>query len=518
MSNPPRSRNKNPTQAAGVAASFAGSRAAVARSGIVQALSRLIEIGTGGCGEVAARRGDNALTHLHADFLRICLLAGQYRRAAAFLSSRPTHRAVLDPACMRLAADDPVSSCLRAHYYAGLVHAGCEAWDDALDSFHACLVLPCSFVGPIVVAARKKGLLVRCLLLEFEELDGRGGGGAAAAADGGAAAPRADDGGGGSGGWTAGSTLEGRVLGLPGASSAAVVKFMSASSNRVGRTESAVSGGAASSSSAPERTAGSETERSSRRRTRGANPDHRASPSLSGGGGERWGRGGERWGRPADASPSTTTASKDSHLGGYHDLVSAYIKGNANHYARLLTEMTDLLHSDGNWELAKRLEGRLLVYRTIRRVASVYSVVGADVLEGKMQEVGAGEVGMRGIEDLLMGMAGHDAGDPLLADPFVARADQSTGMVSFLDDFDDDESVEDHGERLDADLSARLRSCIALAERVRDLDIALTTSPKYQQHAMKEMMMKGDRFANTKPQGSSVADIGHGPMDIGADW
>jgi hypothetical protein len=306
--------------------------------------------------------------------------------------------------------------------------------------------------------------------------------------------------------------LEGRVLGLPGAASAAVVKFMSASSNRVGRTESAVSGGATSSSSAPERTAGSETsERSSRRRTRGANPDHRASPSLSGGGGERWGR-------PADASPSTTTASKDSHLGGYHDLVSAYIKGNANHYARLLTEMTDLLHSDGNWELAKRLEGRLLVYRTIRRVASVYSVVGADVLEGKMQEVGAGEVGMRGIEDLLMGMAGHDAGDPLLADPFVARADQSTGMVSFLDDFDDDESVEDHGERLDADLSARLRSCIALAERVRDLDIALTTSPKYQQHAMKEMMMKGDRFANTKPQGSSVADIGHGPMDIGADW
>ena len=497
-------------QAAGVAASFAGSRAAVARSGIVRALSRLVEIAAG---------GDNALTPVHAEFLRVCLLAGQYRIAAAFLAARPTHRAALDPARMRLAADDPASSCLRAHYYAGLVHAGCEAWDDALDSFHACLVVPCSSVGPIAVAARKKGLLVRCLLLEFEELDGRGGGCAVAAAAGaGATAPRTDDGGGGPGGRTAGSTLEDRVLGFPGAASAAVVKFMSASPNRVGRTESAVSGGAQSSSSAPERTAGSETsevsgegrERSSRRRTRGANPDHRASPSPSGAGA---GGGGERWGRPADAS---STSKVDSHLGGYHDLVSAYINGNAKHYARLLTEMSDLLHSDGNWELAKRLEGRLLVYRTIRRVASVYSVVGADVLEGKMQEVGAGEVGRRGIEDLLMGMAGRDAGDPLLADPFVARADQSTGMISFLDD------VEDHGEcegtRMDADLSARLRSCIALAERVRDLDIALTTSPKYQQHAMKEMMMKGDRFVNTKLQGSSVADIGHGPMDIGADW
>jgi hypothetical protein len=397
---------------------------------------------------------------------------------------------------MRLAAD-PASSCLRAHYHAGLVHAGCEAWDDARDSFDACLVVPCSAAGPIAVAARKKGLLVRCLLLGDEELDGgRGGGGAA-------------DGGGGPGGRTAGSALEDRVLGLPGAASAAVVKFMSASSIRVGRADSAVSGGGTSSSSAPERMAGSETsegsgegrERSSRRRARGANPDQRASPSMSGVG-----------------AGGTTTSKVDSHLGGYYDLVSAYIKGNASHYVKLLTEMTDLLHSDGNWELAKRLEGRLLVYRTIRRVASVYSVVGADVLEGKIQEVGVGEVGRRGIEDLLMGMARRDAGDLLLVDPFFARVDHSTGMVSFLDDVNDDDHGDDEGGRMDADLSARLRSCIALAERVRNMDIALTTSPKYQQHAMKEMMMKSDRTTITKLQGSSVADIGHGPMDIGADW
>jgi hypothetical protein len=35
---------------------------------------------------------------------------------------------------------------------------------------------------------------------------------------------------------------------------------------------------------------------------------------------------------------------------------------------------------------------------------------------------------------------------------------------------------------------------------------------------MKEMMMKGDRSSITKLQGLSVAGIGHGPMDIGADW
>ncbi|KAL7531499.1 hypothetical protein ACHAXR_004080 [Thalassiosira sp. AJA248-18] len=133
-------------------------------------------------------------------------------------------------------------------------------------------------------------------------------------------------------------------------------------------------------------------------------------------------------------------------------------------------------------------------------------------------------VGKRGVEDLLMGMAATDAKDALLADPFVAKIDQSTGMASFLD-CDDDESSDDddsHEEWMEADLSKRLQSCIALAERVRDLDISLTTSPKYQQHAMKEMMMKGDSRASAmmKQQGggASVADIGHGPMDIGVDW
>jgi hypothetical protein len=185
--------------------------------------------------------------------------------------------------------------------------------------------------------------------------------------------------------------------------------------------------------------------------------------------------------------------------------------------------MTDLLHVDGNWELAKQLESRLLMYRSIRKVASVYSVLGLDALEAKMQHAdsGVGEVlGNRGLEDMLIGMAACDAKDPLIVDPFFARIDQSTSMVAFLDD--DDDAVDDW---LDADLSTRLQSCVALAERVRDLDIAFTTSPKYLQHSVKEMMTKGDLSASTamlrqhgQQGGSSVADIGHGPMDMGMDW
>ncbi len=140
-------------------------------------------------------------------------------------------------------------------------------------------------------------------------------------------------------------------------------------------------------------------------------------------------RGGESRGRPANAS-STTMFKVDSHNSGHHDLVSAFIQGNASHYAKLLTEMMDLLHSDGNWVLAKTLEGRLLVWCTIRRVASVYLVVSTDVLEGKIQEVGAAVVGRRGIDDLLMGMARCDTVDPLLVDLFVVRGPQAWSLSS----------------------------------------------------------------------------------------
>ena len=212
-------------------------------------------------------------------------------------------------------------------------------------------------------------------------------------------------------------------------------------------------------------------------------------------------------------------------LGRYHDLVSTYISGNSSHYATLLAEMSTLLHEDGNWGLARRLEGRL-AYRAVRQVASVYSVVGIDSLEMKMQDLCSNlgstgdEMRARAVEDALMGMSACDWDDPLVADPFVAKIDQLTGMVSFQDvdecgdEFNDD--LDDLDEKwLEYDLSKRLDSCITLAERVRDLDIGLTTSQRYQLQTSKETMMRGD---SSMRQGQGVADIGHGPMDIGMEW
>ncbi len=452
------------------------------------ALSYLIEsIGShrgGGGGSV------HAFTPFHPEFMQICLLAGQYRYAQSFLQSHPVYSMTLDSSSSSSSSRNGIrphpTMYLRYHYYAGLVHIGCDDWNSSLDSFYLCITIPCQAVSAISIAARKKSLLVECILLEAEEMDNHSG----------------------SGGKKMGrSSVENRVLDVPGAASQAVSSFMTKSSNRVG-----VFGGDDTFDEfglALQHPGGSETSEqptttrgrgSSRRRMR------TAASNISSDGGNNG---------AAATGAGGRKAKSQAQLGRYHELVSTYISGNANHCATLLTEMSELLRTDGNWGLAKRLEGRL-VYRAVRQKASVYSVTRMVALEESLQKVCSdlgltgGEIGTRRSEDLLMGMMACDWEDPLVADPFVATMDHSSNMVSFQDD--GTRNHEAANEELEKDLSNRLASCVALAERVRTLDIGLSTAPKYQQHANKQKMLsrKGDMM-----QGHGVAS---GAMDISADW
>ena len=397
---------------------------------------------------------------------------------------------------------------LRYHYYAGLVHIGCDDWNSSLDSFYLCLTIPCQTVSAVSIAARKKSLLVECILLEAEELDKKYSSSSSGRSVG-------ITGGGGLGGKKSGrSAVESRVLDVPGAASQVVARFMAKSSNRVGGGDDsfddfgmAPPGGSETSEQPSNRERGS-----SRRRLRGA-----ASNISSDGGDDGGGAAGAAAGGGGGGGGGGRKAKNHSQLGRYHELVSTYISGNANHYATLLTEMTGVLRADGNWGLAKRLEGRL-VYRAVRQKASVYSVTRMGALEETLQKVcsnlglTAGEIGTRRIEDLLMGMMACDWEDPLVADPFVAKMDHSSNMVSFQDD--DSSNHDAANEKLEKDLSNRLASCVALAERVRTLDISL--APK---HAMKQKMLlrKGDNLNLQHDVGQGVADLGHGAMDIPFD-
>jgi len=481
--------------AASIAAIFCNTRDMISKTGILPALAHLIE-STGSrlnfqliaesFGSKASSGGgsSHSLTPFHAEFLQICLLAGQYRYAQSFLHSHPVSNMDLDFPHFRLSP----TMYLRYHYYAGLVHIGCDDWNSSLDSFYLCLTIPCQAVSAISIAARKKSLLVECILIEAEELDKNSG------SDGKKSGRR--------------SAIENKVLDVPGAASQVVARYMAKSSNRVGGGDDDIYGGSVLAALA----GGETSEQSSRDRGSSRRRVTRAASNISSDGGDDGGAGGG----------GGRKAKNYSQLGRYHELVSTYISGNANHYATLLTEMTGLIRADGNWGLAKRLEGRL-VYRAVRQKASVYSVTRMGALEETLQHVcsslgstAGGEIGNRRIEDLLMGMTACDWEDPLVADPFVAKLDHSTNMVSFQDE--DPSNHNAANEELEKDLTKRLVSCVALAERVRQLDIGLTTTTQYRQHEKKQnMMRKGD--IQSLHQGQGVADLGQHAMEIsGSDF
>ena len=364
----------------------------------------------------------------------------------------------------------------------------CEDWNSALSSFHLCLTIPCigsnlNGISNVSIAARKKMLLIRCALLESEEMDGPTSLGERR-------------------GKSKKSTVENLVLEMPGAASQAMYRYMSNPSKRVD--------GEGRSAGFPERASerGSETGEERREGFHAMRRKQRHHPSSSSESG------------PGDRGPplSSNQMKNIRHLGQYHDLVSTYVTGISSHYATLLFEMHDLLVIDGNWELAKHLEGRL-AYRAVREVASTYSDIGIGSLEKMVREsCGAPVQDLMGsrnrVEDALAGMMTCDWDDVLVSDPFFAKIDQKTGVVTFVEDDDAIAREEEDAQWLEYDLSKRMESCIGLAERVRDLDIQLTTSQKYQQQVAK-WEVKGDASAK---QGQGVSDVGHSPMDVGGDW
>mmetsp|Transcript_23276 Transcript_23276/g.48178 ORF Transcript_23276/g.48178 Transcript_23276/m.48178 type:complete len:761 (+) Transcript_23276:74-2356(+) len=487
--------------AVGTAATFCQNRSQITRSGIIPALRHLMDrFGTIPTNEATRDRKTTqffTLTPFHPEFLQICLLSSHYHYAQTFLQNHPPSQLSLIPTFFPMV---DTTTYLRYHYYSGMIHVGCDDWYEALTSFQFCLTIPCQTVSVISVAARKKSLLCHCLILEAEELDGSAFDVFVGTGESGSGKKKKDH-------------LEAKVFEVPGIASPAVKNFMANPSNRVSGGGGGGSG--AGGGEGPESTTGGGAETSEQvrgspasrsiRRNRGA-----ASSSNS------------DVIEDVNQNSGRSNSKNYNTLGRYHDLVSTYISGNATHYATLMAEMEMLLKFDGNWGLAKRLEGRI-AYRAVHQAASVYSVISSNELEKKLQDIcsslgsSGDEMTGRAVEDALMGMASCDWDDPLIADPFSAKIDQLTSMVSFLSEDDSKDSDDDDTDEqwLECDLSKRLDSCIALVERVRGLDINMTTSLKYQQHVYKEKLMKGD---NSMRQGQGVADIGHQPMDIGTDW
>jgi len=143
----------------------------------------------------------NFLTPVHAEFLQITILAGHYRLASIFVQRHPVHavdqyslnydssphdprnasatnkigsnlrikRSSSSSSSSKLTPLLSSESFLRYFYYLGMVHLGCDDYPSALSAFEVCLKVPASVISTVVIAARKKILLARCLALALDD-------------------------------------------------------------------------------------------------------------------------------------------------------------------------------------------------------------------------------------------------------------------------------------------------------------------------------------------------------------
>ena len=96
-------------------------------------------------------------TPMHADFLRMCLLAKTYHAAAPVLADDLLQ---VDKEATGVTPRD----LLLYHYYAGMVHVGGKRFKAAIEAFTLCFSAPSTVLNAIMVEAYKKCLL--CSLIE----------------------------------------------------------------------------------------------------------------------------------------------------------------------------------------------------------------------------------------------------------------------------------------------------------------------------------------------------------------
>ena len=488
------------------------------------------------------------LTPAHPELLQCCLLAGHYRAASRLVTTIPVRTVSANKAaCMASAielknagtdvANAPSSTnsgsskkalanrlphvnaeaYLRYFYYLGMIRVGCNDLEGAISAFSVCLTVPCRTVSAIIIAARKKMLLCRCLLTDPTSPTDRSSVSLFAEGDDSEAAKRSR------------TMARQHLLSVPAATSPAVTRYL-------GNASPSFASSASSSQPHPHVPVGGKPSTSgSSKRSRGAvgdyydddvamaPPDERRRVSLTNesGAGEEPSEGGDQ--KPAAAergagqpdrevfASGEEGATVDSarcmretesyNLGRYDSLVDAFASGNVKEFREVREAMADILAVDSNAGLAEQVEAGMRA-RRVHAVAAVYEVVSMATL--------ASDIGFEGRS----AEAERVVSDMVATTHFLARIDQESGMVYFMsgagDDDDDDDSDDEEEHR--AELAMQMRQCIELSDRIRSLDADITASERYQQIVARNEANSKAAGQSGESGGKSIADV-HGVFE-----
>ena len=199
----------------------------------------------------------------------------------------------------------------------------------------------------------------------------------------------------------------------------------------------------------------------------------------------------------ADATGGVANAS----LLAYDELVIAFAALNCKEVDRLVLHHNMVWTEDGNLGLVKRVQA-LMKQRKVRKYSKIYEAVPLDKLQTLLGDGDDVNFDSNSIESLLMQFALQQesiasGSSPLSQMPIDFSIDQEKEEVYFYLDGecgeDEDQGEIDRIERenVQEELSKRITTCMKLAERVTNLDIAVAVSGKYQAAVIKDKATKG---------------------------
>ena len=175
-----------------------------------------------------------------------------------------------------------------------------------------------------------------------------------------------------------------------------------------------------------------------------------------------------------------STAS-EKELKQYNELADAFCSNDIGKFITRMNEMSKILQADGNYGLANILHDSIRP-NIVKNVAHVFEVISLSKLAQKVGLCSSAEA-----EALVIYMIADGQCN--------AKIDQETSSVHF-EQLEDEKSIDN--DAMLAKIINQTRSCMDLAERVKQLDTALSTSASYQSKF----------YSRGKPSGQSQGQTG----------
>ena len=191
----------------------------------------------------------------------------------------------------------------------------------------------------------------------------------------------------------------------------------------------------------------------------------------------------------------------------YNEIVDAFVENDYELFQKIKSQNEELLRADGNWGLVNQVQENMEMPRTLYKIAKLYEAIPISKLAKKLNLSSVDEAEAAVREMMMKQVSSIDINGRKPTgqkDSFNAQIDDEEGVIYFLV-----EDVLSHNNESavlteQKEFTTRIRKCMELTERMQNIDIALTTSPKYA-GVFKYLPNSGTAEGNERESGDEIS-------------